>query len=174
MDKNQQRYLIIILLLGIFLIPIFYYALNYRANPFNAEFTKILYESPPGGEIVNLNQWYFGEVVIEYPTPGLKNHYSFEFTIIDWQECPEPLEFWQGLKPLTGDEFAQMNETERSKLFSNAELNIARDHLPGISSSNIETVGTHVWTTRFVYQDDYSVSGTFKVHIKLLLLQIEA
>jgi hypothetical protein len=173
MNKTQMRFVVLLLVLVIILVPLVYYGLFYRPDPYNAQNSEVLYESPIGGEVVNLNYWYFGEVMIEDPEPGLRNYYSFEFQILDWLDCPEPLEFWQDLKPITYNAFASMNETERTTMFSSAELNIARDHSPGSPTYVIDTTGTHVWAARFVFQDDYSIAGTFKVHIKILLLQIE-
>lgn len=173
MNKEQMRYVVLLLVLVIILTPLVYFSLFYRPDPFNAQYSEVLYESPSGGEVVILSYWYFGEVLIENPEPGLRNYYSFEFQILDWQDCPEPLEFWQDLKPITYNAFTDMNETERVTMFSSAELNIARDYSPGTTATTIDTTGPHVWATRFVFQDDYSVTGTFKVHIKISLLQIE-
>ena len=96
-----MRYVALLLVLVIILVPLVYYGLFYRPDPYNAQYSEVLYESPSDGEVVNLNYWYFGEVMIENPEPGLQNHYSFEFQILDSQEPRSPKQLPSNLPQFT-------------------------------------------------------------------------
>ncbi|MDF1539810.1 MAG: hypothetical protein P1Q69_12995 [Candidatus Thorarchaeota archaeon] len=112
----------------------------------------------------------YGEVEVSAPTIGLNNMYQIRVQILDWGGCPEELELWRSLKPISISSFEAMNATEKDELGYSRSSSITpeRTDLSG-GFWSIQTTGTHLWALKFVPAEGYPVQGVMRIVITITL-----
>lgn len=106
------------------------------------ENTIIFYQSPEGGEQINLGDWHFFPCDVQPARYGLWNILHYSCIIDDWGNCPEELRFYDRMLNMSSSEFQVLNETSR-RLVCGSPRNITREEWWGIGAAS--------WNIGFYY-----------------------
>ncbi len=131
----------------------------------------VLYQSPAGGENIQIGAWQFSEVEIDPPPDGMMNMNAIQVTVLDWGDCRDMLNMKHGLQWMDINEFQSLNSTQLDTLFGNMHRFISYNRtLSAESSSSITTVGTHVWAFRYVGTYGEVPAATLRVSILISVI----
>jgi hypothetical protein len=130
-----------------------------------------LYESPPGGELLSLGSWTYGEVEVLPPPEGQNNKYQFRVEIYDWGSCPDVIEQCTiFVDDISIDDFVTLNETEKESLIGSRNLDIGPDRtVIGSGFISVPSTGTHFWALKFVPAAGYPQVGMLHISITIFL-----
>ncbi|MGY5852985.1 MAG: hypothetical protein RTU92_05415 [Candidatus Thorarchaeota archaeon] len=131
----------------------------------------VLYQSPAGGENVQIGEWKFGEVEIDPPPENMMNMYAIQVAVLDWGDCRNMLNREYGMQWMDINEFQSLNSTQIEALFGNSERFISYNRtLTTESSSSITKVGTYVWAFRYVGTYGEVPAATLRVSILISVI----
>ena len=166
----KQRRLVLGAVLVIMLVALPILGYSARLTGIEGSMT-ILYESPPGGELLSLGSWTYGEVEVPPPPEGLNTMYQFRVEIYDWGSCPDVIEqctiFDDDIRIV---DFVALNETEKESLIQSRYLDIGPDRTV-ISGgfTSVQSTGTHFWALKFVPAAGYPQVGMLHIRITINL-----
>jgi hypothetical protein len=133
-----------------------------------SELTYVLYEN--SGKVIVLGEYYYGEVDVPEPPLGMNNMYQLETIILDWSNCPEPLDRWSGFREMTLDEFTALNVSEREDLVSSGSHSITHDDAStggGWHGFSWHDSGIFVWFFKYNCTEQSACSITVSIKVSV-------
>jgi len=163
LKARRKAVLICFLIFGL-LIPIGGYSYTSMRS---YDVTTVVYEAilrPTNGTL------FYGEFTTEVPTPDVSRWIGFPLTILDWGDCPSPIQFEYAFGDGSIYDFLALNEQERWRPSRSENLeNDQMVYLQSRSSGLDELAGVHYWAIRF-YSDEWtSELGSLRVRISIVL-----
>jgi hypothetical protein len=160
---RRKAVLICFLIFGL-LIPIGGYSYTSMRS---YDVTTVVYEAilrPTNGTL------FYGEFTTEVPTPDVSRWIGFPLTILDWGDCPSPIQFEYAFGDGSIYDFLALDEQDRWRPSQSENLeNDQMVYLQSRSSGLDELAGVHYWAIRF-YSDEWaSELGSLRVRISIVL-----
>ena len=162
--KREFGIILVLLTIGLFFVPRLVWVIQ------DMSMRTILYQSPADGEVIVIDDWIYGAVIVEPPPEGLMNFYAISAEVLAWNNCNSTLDLKYGMVPLTPAQYLELNSTEKDLTFGNEFRKIRQSHpYTGESSTSISSIGTHVWALKFVGSSVEVPAITLKVFITISL-----
>jgi hypothetical protein len=135
------------------------------------EWFEVIYESPVGGEELEIGEWLFGSFIAPEHDESVHLGISCGVTILDWGNCPSQMRYTWSRRHMTLDAFLQLNETEIEDMFSGGYQHVEApktDYGYGGTLGPIAE-GENVWALRFVDAEGEIVPGQMRISAQVVL-----
>ncbi|MBD3158014.1 MAG: hypothetical protein GF309_04435 [Candidatus Lokiarchaeota archaeon] len=134
------------------------------------ESIHILYQSPSGGERLNLDVWRYGSIQFGSPPAGEYNWYSIEVEILNWHDSPEEVKCYRILSQISIDTFESLNKSERDALASGSST-ISKEYPGSVGGFyNLgQNHGTYLWGIMFLGSENENATGTLTTKLTVII-----
>ncbi len=169
--KKYKILIATIVVLSLIILPLGW---NIIRAPYYEEDSDVIYQSPEGGETIDLDTWRCEEFVISVLGEYSINQIGISFEILDWGHCPPSLDRYHfAVHNLRLDQFESLNETAKEDVASSHGRGITPDEDGGYSSGTWNEytfeAGNHLWGIKFLPSEGYEGQGSLIVKIKITL-----
>lgn len=127
----------------------------------------ILYKTSPDETEIVIGKWRYGEFFLSSPPSDKENYVIFTVSILDWHNCPSPVQMLYRISRISVQDFIDMLESDNETIPADG-MYINEDQWPGASGRVLDE-GQYLWYYSFITPYYNTTSITIEAEITISL-----